>query len=400
VLYRVGRVLTSTTGARRIGAEAAKEIESCLGLPAVVFLADPSAGPDRMLAVTGSRELPEDERERAAAASVMASPRATGSGGAGHARTYHVPLVAAGARPLGVLGVLPRSTPPSRRERILLGSLAAQIALALERNALAEEAQRAAIEAESERLRANLLATVSHDLRTPLAAISGSASMLLELERSEGGAEREGLLREIQTESNRLTRMVENLLQLGRLEDGKLAVRKEWYPLEEVLEAALARLAAFTDTRRIQIESAPGLPLVPMDADLMVNVFVNLLDNALRYAPEGPVVVAARAAADRLAVEVSDRGPGLAAAELERVFEPFVRGARERQRGSGLGLAICKAIVTVHGGRITAGNRPAGGAVFRLVLPLEGGPVRGAEPVCTDPAHVVDVLGAASPLGA
>ncbi len=370
VLYDVGRVLASSTSARRIAQDASREIEARLGKPVAVFLAARGPRPLELADAAGAPELTEDAAERSAALRAMGAgrPSAPADRGDGTQGTY-LPLVPADMSVLGALGVLVGRGRPARRESLLLGALALQIALALERDALAEAAQARAVEAESERLRANLLATVSHDLRTPLATIAGGASALLELERGREDPARAELLREILAESHRLTRMVENLLQLGRVDDGRLVLHEELYPLDELLGAAVARLERYTDTRRIEIEAPADLPLVPVDADLIVNVLVNLLDNALRYAPQGPIYVTASRAAERLRVSVRDRGPGLGPGS-ERLFEPFVRAQGQSERGSGLGLAICKAVVTVHGGTIGALDRPDGGAEVWLELPL------------------------------
>lgn len=235
----------------------------------------------------------------------------------------------------------------------------------------AAAANRAEVAAEVERLRSALLSAVSHDLRTPLAAIIGSASSLLQ---SPGGGDRgRGLLENIRDEAERLARLVHNLLETTRLEAGGVQLKKDLYPLEEVLGAALERLSKAVAGRELKTDLPEDLPLVPMDAVLMELVFFNLVENAVRHTPPGTAVeVSARAAGDDLAVSVSDRGPGLSPEDLERVFEKFYR-AKTAAGGAGLGLAICKAVVEAHGGTIRAENGAHGGAVFRLTLPREVG---------------------------
>lgn len=238
---------------------------------------------------------------------------------------------------------------------------------------LVTRAQASAIAAAGERLRADLLATVSHDMRTPLATIRGTASTLLDRSDLPAGERRE-LVHQVLAESDRLTRLVENLLHLGRLDDGRVRIRKEWYALDELLGVALSRLAPTEATERVRLDVPASVPFVPVDAELMVNALVNVLENALRYAPEGEVTVTARPEGDAVVIAVADRGPGLPTDEPERLFDRFVRGAPgARVRGTGLGLSICKAIAAVHGGTIDARNRPGGGAAFRLRVPLEGG---------------------------
>jgi two-component system, OmpR family, sensor histidine kinase KdpD len=231
----------------------------------------------------------------------------------------------------------------------------------------AEAAKRAEVAAELERLRSSLLSAVSHDLKTPLAAIIGSASSLLQ--GSGAGGKGRDLLETIRDEAERLARLVHNLLETTRLEAGGVQLKKELYPIEEVIGAALERLTKLLPGREIKTSVPESLPLVPMDAVLMELVFVNLIENAVRHTPAGtPIHISAREEENFLTILVADRGPGLAKEDLERVFEKFYR-AKKTVAGAGLGLAICKAVVEAHGGSINAENRRGGGAVFRLTLP-------------------------------
>jgi len=232
-----------------------------------------------------------------------------------------------------------------------------------------EKAKRAEVEAETERLRSSLLSSVSHDLRTPLSAILGSAGALLEKGKVAGDSESRQLLETIQEEGERLSRLVNNLLQVTRLEAGGLALQKEKTPLEEIVGSALERLDSLLKGRRIDVALPENLPLVPMDAMLVEQVFINLLENAARHTPEErPIDISARTEENRVVVSVSDRGPGLQTDETERIFDKFYHGASSP--GAGLGLAICRAVVLAHGGRIWAENRPGGGARFQFTLPL------------------------------
>ena len=237
--------------------------------------------------------------------------------------------------------------------------------LAVRVKSQAEAAKRAEVVAETERLRSSLLSAVSHELRTPLAAIIGSASTLLQAGH-EGGKSSRDLLVNIRDEADRLTRLVGNLIETTRLESGA-ALKKELYPIEDVIGTALERVEKLLAGRRVETDLPENLPLVPVDPVLMELVFVNLIENAARHAPEGALDIVARERMDSLEVSVADRGPGLKPEELERVFEKFYRASAAP--GAGLGLAICKAVVTAHGGTIRAENRPGGGAVFILNLP-------------------------------
>jgi two-component system sensor histidine kinase KdpD len=225
--------------------------------------------------------------------------------------------------------------------------------------------------AETERLRNMLLSSISHDLRTPLAAITGAASSLLEGADLLDAAASHELKETIYEEADRLTRLVTNLLDMTRLEAGVQA-RKEWHALEDVLSAALSRLERRLHGRPVIARLPEDLPLVPLDDVLIEQVFINLIENALKYTPPGsPLEVTARAGDDEVTVEIADDGPGLAPGDEERAFEKFYRGSVAGAGGAGLGLAICRGIVLAHGGRIWAENRPRGGAVFRFTLPID-----------------------------
>jgi two-component system, OmpR family, sensor histidine kinase KdpD len=218
---------------------------------------------------------------------------------------------------------------------------------------------------------------VSHDLRTPLAVIAGTSSTLLELGEGADPATRRSLLREIYDESDRLARLVENLLTMTRLDSGRIVIDKQWFPLEEVVGSALGRLKKESRGRVISKRLPSELPLVPLDGVMIEQVLFNLIDNALKYSPpESPIDVEVSATDSEVRIEVADRGPGLAKEEVRTVFDKLYRGTASagRARGAGLGLAIAEAIVRVHGGRIWAAARPGGGAIFAFSLPLEPPP--------------------------
>jgi two-component system sensor histidine kinase KdpD len=292
------------------------------------------------------------------------------------ARALYLPL-GASRGVLGVLGLRPAdpaslATPEHLHQ---LEAFVSQTALALERAHLAGEAQRAQVRAETELMRSSLLSSVSHDLRTPLASITGAASSMLETEGQLDAGTRRELLETIYEEAERLSRLVQNLLQMTRLESGALRVSKEWHPLEEIVGAALGRLAKPLLARPVTTHLPQDLPFVPMDDVLIEQVLINLLDNAVKHTPNGsPIEISAWAGDGLMTVEVADRGPGLGPGEEQRVFDKFFRGRTGSSRGIGLGLAICRGIVEAHGGRIWAENRPEGGVAFRFTIPLSGPP--------------------------
>jgi two-component system sensor histidine kinase KdpD len=269
----------------------------------------------------------------------------------------------------------------------LLETVARLVAGPLERVRLAQEAEGARMEVEGERLRNTLLSSVSHDLRTPLAAITGAATSLLEEEAVVGEVERRELTQTIYEEGERLDRLVGNLLDMTRLESGRLRLRREWHSAEELVGGALARMERALARHHVVTNVPADLPLVPVDALLVERVLVNLLDNAVKYTPAGATIwLSASAGGGALEIEVADDGPGLPPGQEEKVFEKFFRASSSQRRGFGLGLAICRAIVAAHGGRIRAENRAAGGVAFRFTLPLEGAPPATPIPEADDSA--------------
>ncbi len=263
-------------------------------------------------------------------------------------------------------------------QRQTLDAFVDQVALAVERQQLAEAAHISKVQAEAEKLRSSLLSAVSHDLRTPLAVITGASSSLLDSESSatQTSAARHDLLQTIYDESDRLNRLVGNLLDITRLESGAVRVNKQWQPVEEIVGSALRRLDSLLKSFPASVSLPADLPMVKVDGVLIEQVLINLIENAAKYcAPHTPIDISATARNSQVIIEVADRGPGLAAGEESRVFDKFFRGsAAGNQRGAGLGLAICRSIVEVHGGRMSAENRAGGGAVFRFTIPVEGSP--------------------------
>ncbi len=287
--------------------------------------------------------------------------------------------------------------------RQLLETYATQIAFAIERNNLSERSQRAELESEAEKLRSSLLSAVSHDLRTPLAAIAGAASSLdANLKREHDHSERVSvrsstddrqepeanayrlmqstnheLLETIVDESQRLTQLVENLLHMTRLSSGKVQINRQWQPVEEVIGSALHRLEHLLTGREVKVQIEGELPLVHGDDILLETILVNLIDNALKYSPSHSTIeVKSELTPCGIAMEVADRGCGILPGDEEKIFEKFNRGSGKNtdRRGTGLGLAICDAIVRAHKGTITANNRDGGGTIVRFTIPHETTP--------------------------
>ncbi|HEX8915045.1 MAG TPA: ATP-binding protein, partial [Humisphaera sp.] len=266
--------------------------------------------------------------------------------------------------------------PPPDDWRPVGEAFASQAAVALERAALADEARAAWERVEAEFLRNTLLSGVSHDLRTPLAAITGAVSTLLDAGDRLQPVARDGMLRTAYAEACRMERLIRNLLDMTRLESGGLQLRREWLSVQEVVGSALRHVESLLRERAVTVDVPASLPLVMMDSVAVEQVLVNLFQNAAEYTPAGsPVEVTARASEAEVILVVADRGPGLAAGLEGRVFEKFFRApvpGGDARTGIGLGLAVCRGVVAAHGGRITAANRPGGGAAFTLALPRTG----------------------------
>jgi two-component system, OmpR family, sensor histidine kinase KdpD len=264
----------------------------------------------------------------------------------------------------------PGSAEFGEAERRVLATFANQAALAVERGQQEEQRNRALALQETDRLRTALLNSVSHDLRTPLASIKASASSLVDPEVRWSDAERDEFLTTINTEVDRLTRLVHNLLDMSRIEAGALDPRLVESSLAEVVGPVVRRARA-ASRQRVDVDVPDELAPVMVDPVRLDQVLTNLLDNARGYAPGSPVQVVARRAGDSAELRVVDHGPGIPAPERERVFDQFYRlEGGKRPEGTGMGLAICRGIVQAHGGSLRVETTPGGGATFVLTLPL------------------------------
>ncbi|HEY3073896.1 MAG TPA: DUF4118 domain-containing protein [Burkholderiales bacterium] len=238
------------------------------------------------------------------------------------------------------------------------------------------------MQAETERMRSALLASISHDLRTPLAVMSGASSSLAERGERLTAAERQALAQSVFDQAREMSEQVTKVLQMTRLETGALALERDWGSLGEIAGSVLRRLADRLATHRVIVELPEDLPLVRVDSGLIEQVLANLLENAARHTPPGTVVrLRAKRERGELIVSVEDFGPGLPEADVERLFAKFQHGVSEGSKGGmGLGLSIARAIVRLHGGRAWGEQLPGGGIAFRFALPLEEQPRLPAEP--------------------
>jgi len=273
-----------------------------------------------------------------------------------------------------------QATPPFPRQAperaAFLDTFGHLIAQTLERLQLAAQAREATLQAETEALRNALLTSISHDLRTPLTRIIGAANALIENDTEFSSAERLECNQLVLDEAQRMSELTGKLLDMARLNSGKITLHRDWNAIEEIVGSALHRLDKRLKDRPVRTVLPDNLPLLCIDAVLIEQVLVNLIENAVKYSPEGsPIDIGGQAQEGCCLITVADYGPGIAKGQETKIFDKFYRGVAESdQSGVGLGLALCKAIIEAHGGVIQAGNRPGKGAEFVLTLPLHEPP--------------------------
>jgi two-component system sensor histidine kinase KdpD len=378
LLYAMSRELAATRGTPNMARVAVRHVAEVFHCQAVVLLRDASGK------LGYPTETPLESSFRRADLAVAQWVADHGqSAGLGTdtlpaAPGLYLPL-GEQSRTVGVLGIRP-SKPRHvllPEQSHLLSTFAGQIALALERARLAEVAEQASVAAERETLRNTLLASISHDLRTPLAVMTAAGSTLAQHGSGLDEATRIELARSVETKAREMSELVSNVLDLVRLESGQVALRRDWQTLDDLIGSALAAYREKLAVYPTEVRLASDLPPVWADATLIVQVFSNLFDNIAKYTPPGTrVTITAIADSERnfVRVTVDDNGPGLPAGDPARLFDKFQRGHEEGSViGVGLGLAICQAILRAHGGQIEAQRREGGGARFAFTLPTTQG---------------------------
>jgi two-component system sensor histidine kinase KdpD len=280
--------------------------------------------------------------------------------------------LSAGPEEIGVMRVWGEKGSVSSEEVDVLRSLGTQLSLALEGMRLSAEVRKAELEAHSTRLKAALFSGVTHDVKTPIAAILASVTSLID-GRGFSKEERWDHLDTIQQEAERLHRLVNNLLDIARLRSGALVAHRTQSPIDELLESVINRLRPMIEGREVELRVAEDVPEIPMDVVQIDQVVTNLLENAIKFTPpHTPIALSAVGDRKRVRVTVADGGPGIPKEDRRRVFEPFERGSTTVS-GTGLGLAVADAIVQAHGGRMWVGQSPGGGASFTFELPGDQG---------------------------
>jgi two-component system sensor histidine kinase KdpD len=374
-LYRMTRQLTELAGSEFLVRTAGRQLTEIFDGEVVIFLREPNGS--LSLRYGENTSVAQQNVNTVVAQWVTTNNKSAGAGTdtLPNATALFAPMIGS-QRTVGALGVRPKDESRLRDpdQQRLLETCASLIALSIERDESVLEAHQAQLQVESEQLRNSLLNSVSHDLRTPLATIAGAASSLVE--RSVG--EEKELLQTVVDESRRLSRLVDNLLRMARLDAGAVTLNRQWHVLEEIVGVALGAMKRELAGHEVQVRIPADFPLISIDGFLMEQVFVNLLENAARYTPAGSRIEICASVTDKSTeIRFTDNGPGLPAGSESRIFDRFFRGSVEPadgRRGVGLGLAICQTIVRAHRGEVTAANRREGGAEFRVVLPREQPP--------------------------
>jgi two-component system sensor histidine kinase KdpD len=374
LLYAMSRQLAMTRGREEMAGVAVHHIHQVFSSRAAILFPDEQGKLTAPHTPTPEESLTDADLGVAQWVFDHAKPAGLGTDTLSGAAALYLPLLG-GERVFAVLGVLPdnprRVTLPEQYR--LLETFAAQIGQAMERADFAAHAQAAEVRAETEAIRNALLASISHDLRTPLATITGGAATLAGNLDALSESDRRSLATSVSEEATRMSERLTTLLDLVRLETGAIQPRIDEYALDELVGSALHRLDARLRRHHVRTELPETLPLLRVDGRLIEQVLENLLDNAIKYTPEGSEIrVRAQTQTRQVEVSVEDDGPGLPATDPEILFEKFQRGAPESSVGGiGLGLAICRTILGLHKGRIWAENRVPHGAAFRFTLPLE-----------------------------
>jgi len=348
-------------------------VERSLNLQVALFL--PSGEKHELSAVSVSHDLTLHQQEKDVSLWVFQNGRNAGYGTEmfSTAGLVYFPLLTL-SKTVGVIGVRISEDSVFTFEQLkrLIEVFAVQVAMALERVDLSHQAQQAQMLKSRQRLERSLLNSVSHDLRSPLATITGVLSTVLEKGALLSEPVRRELLENAKEEAARLNRFVGKLLDITRLESGTTALKTELCDLEDLLGCALAAVDSQSKGRFIEVTIAKDLPLVPLDMVLMNQVLINLLDNALKYSPpDGEVKISASCNDEKLVIQVYDSGSGVPEGELKRIFEKFYRiPVPESVKGTGLGLTICHGIVEAHGGKIWADNLAGQGFVVTVEIPF------------------------------
>lgn len=379
ILYSISRKLLSATGTADVVGIGIKYLSRLLERTVICYLAQENklSTPFIYTATNGEKDRTLlNKEEEAVAYWTFLNNKESGAGTNTFygAKGYYMPLKNHG-KVLGVLGISCINRPLNPKQKFIFETVASQIYIALDREVLAEIQKKSKLEIESERLRSNLLRSISHDLRSPLAGIKGAVSTIIETGDRISEETKEELIQGIYDDTEWLIRLIENLLSMTRFDGGNLKIKKSMELVEEVVYEAVQRTSKRFKDHTIRVTVPEDVIMAPMDGNLIEQVLINLFDNALKFTPKGSLIEAKVYENNKKIIfEVIDNGMGIEEEILPHIFDRFFTNGdkiSDSRRGVGLGLAICKSIVEAHGGTITAHNKDKGGAVFRFNIPKE-----------------------------
>ncbi|WP_099716570.1 MULTISPECIES: sensor histidine kinase KdpD [unclassified Clostridium] len=379
ILYRVSRKLLSATGTADVVGIGIKYLSRLLERTVICYLTQDNKLLTPFIYTSNKGEkdrtlLSKDEEAVAHWTFLNDKEAGAGTNTFYGAKGYYMPLKSNG-KILGVLGVSCISGKLKPEEKFIFETVASQIYIALDREILAETQKNSKLEIESERLRSNLLRSISHDLRSPLAGIKGAVSTIIETGNLISEKTRMELLEGVYDDTEWLIRLVENLLSMTRFDGGNMKVKKSMEIVEEVVYEAVQRTSKRLKNHKIKVSVPENVIMVPMDGSLIEQVLINLFDNALKFTPKESIIeVKVYENEENVVFKVIDNGIGINEEILPNIFDRFFTNGNkisDSSRGVGLGLAICKSIVEAHGGTISAKNKEGGGAIFRFDIPKE-----------------------------
>ena len=379
LLYEINKKLLKTRGLENIVNLTNEYITQIFDRSVAFYTQDPGSDSDGFFMESASDpyigHFRRDE-ERAVARWVFINKKRAGAGTdtLKNAGAYYIPIISQ-AKVLGVIGISCAKGKLDQNSRLFLRMLASQVAMALERQYLSDDQRRIQIESEKEKMRSNLLRTISHDLRTPLTGILGASSAILENGVSLDKDTHDQLISNIKEDSQWLIRMVENLLSVTRINEGTMNVTKSPEAAEKIVAEAMGHIRKRFPERTISVKVQDDLLMVPMDGTLIEQVLINLVENAVKHSSADSLVEVDVKTDEQYAIfEVSDLGEGISEEDFPYLFESYIpNGQRssDSSRGMGIGLSICMSIIKAHNGKLEAANKNEGGAVFRFMLPLK-----------------------------
>jgi two-component system, OmpR family, sensor histidine kinase KdpD len=383
-LYSLSRKMAAENDLRQVSKMVIEKAAETIKGEVIMLVREPGSDALVEVAASPSQSTLPDEKERALVHWVLEHGRSAGKGTEiiSEAEKLFCPVKAEG-RTLAVLAVKPcggkEAVLPEQQQ--LIEAFANLAAVGITRGQLAKEAEKVRWLAESERLHRALLDSISHDLRTPLASITGAVTGLLDGRVKYSRESEDVLLVTIRDGARQLNRFVANLLDMARLESGVRTLNKEWGDIEDVIGVALREAKETLKGHPLKVTLSPGLPLVEIDFALMVHVIINLLENGAKYSlPESGITIGVSMAEQELVLTVDDSGPPVPVEERDRIFDKFHRLPSTRHiSGTGLGLSICRGIVEAHGGRIWVEPGMEGGNRFVFSLPAGSGPPENRE---------------------